>query len=163
MKDMPIPFIDEHSLVIDAPIDDVWRVLIRKLAGWNTPAAAAYAWATGASPRRSTGRFPDPGSTLPGFSIRDAEAPHRLVLVGSHHFSRYKLAFLLEKADERTLIRARSHAAFPGLLGLGYRTVVIGSGAHRAVTRQLLRSVQRDCVASSRTVASWRTSLRRFR
>lgn len=160
---MPIPFIDEHSLTLDAPIADVWRALTRKLAGWNTPAAAAYAWATGASPRRGTGRFPELGSTLPGFSVRDAEAPHRLALAGSHHFSHYTMAFLLEGTGEQTLIRARSHAAFPGLLGRGYRAVVIDSGAHRAVTRRLLHSVQSSCVTSSRSGSSWRTNPRRLR
>ncbi len=38
-------------------------------------------------------------------------------------------------------VRARTYAAFPGVTGRAYRALVIGSGAHRIVTRRLLSRV----------------------
>jgi len=38
------------------------------------------------------------------------------------------------------VLRARTEAAFPGLLGRLYRAAVIGSGGHRLVARRLLRN-----------------------
>ncbi len=138
-----IPLVDEHALLIAASPAAVWDALTTHLAGWNTSGNTAYARLTGASPQRATGAFPLPGSSLPGFGVSDADPPHRLVLVGEHRFSTYVLEFLLESEAGNTLIRARSHAEFPGVLGRAYRAVVIGSGAHRMVVRRLLRSVRR--------------------
>jgi hypothetical protein len=143
------PFIDEHVVVIDAPVVDVWHALIRRLAAWDTTATRIYARASGAVPRRGAGAFPRQASTLPGFAVSAVDAPHRLVLAGRHHFSRYVLTFVLEETGGRTEIRARSHADFPGLLGQLYGLAVVRSGAHRAVTRGLLRSVQRSAAVHS--------------
>jgi hypothetical protein len=42
---------------------------------------------------------------------------------------------------ETTRLRARTYAEFPGTRGRAYRALVIGSGAHRLVTRRMLRDV----------------------
>jgi hypothetical protein len=59
------------------------------------------------------------------------------VLAGRHRFAQYTLTFVLD--PDR--LRARTQAAFPGVSGRLYRTAVIGSGAHRIVTRRMLRRV----------------------
>jgi hypothetical protein len=80
-----------------------------------------------------------PGEAVPGFRVVEAEPGRRLVLGGRHRFSRYTLTFVIEDG----FLRAQTHAAFPGVLGRLYRAAVIGSGAHRVVTRRLLRQVVR--------------------
>lgn len=139
-----MPFIDEHVLVAGTSATNLWQQLTRQLMGWDTPASTIYARLTGASPRQRAGTFPQQGSTLPGFYVREVAPPFRLELTGCHHFSRYALTFLLEARGEKALIRVRSNAEFPGVLGSLYRVAVIRSGAHRFVTRRLLKSVTRN-------------------
>lgn len=79
------------------------------------------------------------GQTLPGFRVVEADPGHSLTLEGAHRFSRYRL----ELAYDGTALRAVTHAAFPGLTGRAYRAAVISSGAHRAVTHRLLRTIAR--------------------
>lgn len=144
-----IALIDEHALLITASPVAVWDALTTHLAGWNANGNTAYARLIAASPQRGTGVFPSPNSTLPGFGVSDADPPRRLVLVGKHRFSHYVLEFLLEPEAGETLLRARSYAEFPRLLGRVYRAAVIDSGAHRMVARRLLRSVRRHLTADS--------------
>jgi hypothetical protein len=51
--------------------------------------------------------------------------------------------FTLEDRGEGTELSARTLARFPGLHGRAYRALVIGSGAHRLVTRRWLRRIGR--------------------
>ncbi len=82
------------------------------------------------------------GGESRGFTVAERLAPRRLVLTGSHWFSRYELAFALdETAAERTRITAESRAEFPGIAGRIYRALVIGSGGHVLVVRALLRRI----------------------
>jgi hypothetical protein len=132
-----LPFIDDHSQRIDAPADVVWatllKVLRRELSG-----ATRLARILGCDPARGTAEFNGRlGEALPGFSVVESEPCQRLALGGRHRFARYTWTFTLE-AD---LLRARTHAAFPGVLGRLYRAAVIGSGGHRLVVRRLLRRV----------------------
>jgi hypothetical protein len=136
-----LPYVDEHSQRVDAPADVVWmallRVLRRELAGGEPIARILRC-----DPVQGTSEFAGrPGDAVPGFRIVEAEPSRRLALAGRHRFSRYALTFVLD--GDR--LRARTHAAFPGVLGRLYRAAVIGSGGHRVVTRRLLRQVARAC------------------
>lgn len=146
-----LPFIDERTLVIAAPATDVWRTLTTHLAAWDNRATSAYVGVIGGSPPCGTGSFPQQGSAIPGFAVKDVEHTRRLVLAGRHRFSRYLLTFRLEPQGDRTVIRARSHAEFPGVPGRAYRAAVISSGAHRTLVRRMLRSVRRQATAEKRS------------
>ena len=134
-----LPYVDEHSLPIAAPVDVVWAALLsvlrRQMGG-----SAAFARILGCDPAETTAGFAGrPGETVPGFRVAESEPGRRLTLRGRHRFSDYALTFVLD--GDR--LRARTHAVFPGVLGRLYRATVIGSGAHRVVTRRLLRQVAR--------------------
>ena len=77
-----------------------------------------------------------------GVRGRARAAPERLELRGGHRFSRYTLVIELDELDgDAARVRARTYADFPGVKGRAYRALVIGSGAHRIVTRRLLARV----------------------
>ncbi len=141
-----LPYVDEHVQRIDAPADAVWSALLRVLRR-QMGGSARLARFLGCDPARGTPDFAgSPGEAVPGFRVAEAEPGQRMVLRGRHRFADYALTFVLEGGS----LRARTHAAFPGILGRLYRAAVIGSGGHRAVTRRLLRSVART--AEGRTV-----------
>lgn len=129
-----LPYVDEHAITIGAPRDQVWAGLGRY---------ATRALGIGSGPlRRVLGT--DPPS---GFEVADSDPPDRLTLAGRHRFSRYRLVFVLDDATPGgTRLRAQSYAAFPGLRGRGYRTLVIGSRAHVVATRGILRAIRRECL-----------------
>jgi hypothetical protein len=132
-------YIDEHSQRVDAPADVVWTALLKVLRremGSSGPIARIL----GCDPARGTAEFAGrPGEAVPGFRVVEVEPGRRLALRGHHRFSNYALTFVLD--GDR--LRAQTHAAFPGVLGWLYRSVVIGSGGHRIVTRRLLGRVAR--------------------
>jgi hypothetical protein len=133
-----LPYVDEHGLQIAAPASAIWAALLRVVRGMagNT----ALARVLGCDPARSTGEFAGrPGDAVPGFRVVEAEPGRRLALRGRHRFADYALTFIVDGDG----LRAQTHAAFPGVLGRLYRALVIGSGAHRFVTRRLLRQVAR--------------------
>lgn len=134
-----LPFIDEHSRQIDAPAAAVWNALVRVLrrqpAGSTTLVRALHC-----DPPRGSDEFDGrSGEAVPGFEVVESEPGRRLVLRGRHRFARYSLSFVLE--GDR--LRARTHAAFPGVLGRLYRAAVIGSGGHTIITRRMLREIAR--------------------
>jgi len=135
----PLPYIDEHSQRVDAPVDVVWSALLKFLhrgMGGSVPLARLL----GCEPAQGTATFTgQPGETVPGFRIAEAEPGRRLVLRGRHRFANYALTFVLDGGR----LRAQTHAEFPGVLGRLYRAAVIGSGGHRLVTRRMLRLVAR--------------------
>jgi hypothetical protein len=132
------PYIDEHSQRVDAPADRVWSALLKILRGMS--GGAPIARILGCDPVQGTAEFAGRlGEAVPGFRVVEVEPGRRLVLGGRHRFSRYTLTFVIEGG----FLRAQTHAAFPGVLGRLYRAAVIGSGAHRVVTRRLLRQVVR--------------------
>lgn len=134
-----LPYIDEHELRIAAPAPAIWAALVRVVRGM-AGGTALLARVLGADPARSTGEFAGrSGEAVPGFRVVEAEPGRRLALRGRHRFADYALTFLID--GDR--LRAQSHAAFPGMCGRLYRALVIGSGAHRVVTRRLLRQVAR--------------------
>lgn len=134
-----LPYIDELVVQTTAPPERVWTSLITDLPRMAA-AGRTLARALGCEPASGTPVFTgSPGDTIPGFRVVDGSAGERLMLEGRHRFSRYRLEFLV---DDRQL-RARTHAAFPGWHGRLYRTAVVGSGAHRLVTRSWLHRIAR--------------------
>ncbi|MEA2692060.1 MAG: hypothetical protein QOJ16_1447 [Acidobacteriota bacterium] len=134
-----LPYIDEQSQRVDAPADVLWTALLkvlRRQMGGSAPIARIL----GCDPAEGTAEFAGrPGEAVPGFRVVEAEPGRRLALRGRHRFSNYALTFVFDG----DLLRAQTHAEFPGVLGRLYRAAVIGSGAHRLVTRRLLRQVAR--------------------
>ena len=134
-----LPFIDEHVQIVDAPTDALWAALLRVLAR-QPHASARLARVLAANPARGTTEFTgSPGQTIPGFLIAEASHGRHLALSGRHRFATYRLTFLIDGPK----LRAQTFAEFPGLLGRIYRGLVITSGAHRLITRHLLRTVAR--------------------
>ncbi len=134
-----LPFIDEHDQRIDGPASVAWPALLSVLRS-QMRGGATFARVLGCDPVCGSAKFTGrPGETIPGFRVEEAEVGRRLVLRGRHRFADYALTFILD--GDR--LRALTHAAFPGFLGALYRTAVIESGAHRLVTRRLLREVAR--------------------
>ena len=134
-----LPYIDELVVQTSASPERVWTSLITELPR-RSAADRTLARVLGCEPTTGTPAFTGSlGDTIPGFRVVDAAAGERLMLEGRHRFSRYRLEFLV---DDKQL-RARTHAAFPGWHGRLYRNAVIGSGAHRIVTRRWLHSIAR--------------------
>jgi hypothetical protein len=140
---MAARFVDDRTADAAAPPEAVWAALGRYFQGWGAP-AAAYARAVGAEPWRRSGDPLVAGSTLPGFRVEEAVPGQLLRLVGRHRFSTYALTFTLADDADRTTLTAHTDARFPGLLGEAYRALVIRSGAHRTLTRRMLRSIARS-------------------
>ena len=127
----PLPFIDEHAVVAQAAPEAVFDAARATLDVPQSGVAGGYARLVGVR-----------GEQL--FDVARADRPSLLALVGRHRFSRYALTFTLrEVAPMRTELTARTDAAFPGLSGRIYRTMVISSGAHVLLTRSLLRRIAR--------------------
>lgn len=130
--------IDEHTVAVDAPPQDVRAGVLRALRG-AFGGATPVARVLGCEPASGTATFEGRvGDALPGFRVVKADA-RMLALEGRHRFSRYRLTLL----QDGGLLRARTDADFPGLHGRLYRAAVIGSGAHRILTRRLLRRAAR--------------------
>lgn len=131
-----LPYIDEHSVRIDAPRGQVWSALQDHTESMLRHAA-----------RNSLIGLLDPRPRS-GFAVADSIEGRRLSLSGRHRFSRYQLVFDLEGGPAgSTTLRARSYAVFPGVLGGVYRTLVIGTRLHVVATNQLLRKVRAATVA----------------
>lgn len=141
--DNDLPFIDEHKILVNASAGAVWHSLGTQLTGSRIPGTEAIAHLVGAEQRRFSGTPLTEGATLPGFTVAEAEPDTHVSLAGKHRFSRYIFDFTLEPEAGGTMLIARTFAEFPGLLGGVYRQLVIGSGGHRVVVRQMIRSIAR--------------------
>ena len=126
------PYIDEHSITVAAPRDRVWTALCRyAAASIGAPPGSLLTKLLGTEPPR-------------GFAVTQSRPGEHLGLGGKHRFSRYLLTFdLSELPDGGTRVSARSYGEFPGLPGLAYRTLVIGSGGHVLSVRHMLRGIRR--------------------
>ncbi len=132
-----LPYIDEQVAATRTPREAAWASVLRTLRG-TMGGAPRFARLLGCDPSRASDDFDGSvGQTLPGFRVVDAEPGRRITLEGRHRFSRYRLTIHLD--GDR--VRARTDAAFPGLLGRLYRAAVIGSGAHGVITRRMLRQM----------------------
>jgi hypothetical protein len=127
-----LPYIDEHAVRVSATREQVWAALNRYVESSLTRAAGSpFTKILGTEPRG-------------GFEVAEAVPTERLTLVGRHRFSRYMLVFeLADGVDGATQLRAKSYAAFPGIHGRVYRTLVIGTRLHVLATSHLLRSIRR--------------------
>lgn len=142
-----LPYIDSHARLIQATPERVWSSLIetlrKRLAGINPTLSARTLGLEQATVRGDWAGDVQVGDTLPGFAVAEVRAPERLALRGRHRFSSYALTFELESNGAGCTLTAHTSAAFPGLLGRGYRMLVIGSRGHRVVVRALLAEVAR--------------------
>ncbi|HEX3173547.1 MAG TPA: hypothetical protein VHQ43_04920 [Solirubrobacterales bacterium] len=141
-----LPYVDELSVEIAAGAGVVWEALLRAAeAPFRSPLSARAAGLLGCADREASGPRPlDAGSAFPGFRVARAEHASELALRGRHRFSDYALTFRLDDlAGDRTRLRAETRAAFPGLRGRAYRTLVIGTRLHVLATNRVLRAVQR--------------------
>jgi hypothetical protein len=123
-----LPYIDEHAITVPASRATTWHAVLRTLCS-----------------------NPEDPETVPfGFALDAAEQPERLAMKGRHWFSVYKLIFLLsDDADGGTRVVAQTWAAFPGLKGKIYRALVIGSGGHRIVVRNMLKRIAAQDLSES--------------
>ncbi|MFF4546436.1 hypothetical protein [Streptomyces sp. NPDC001435] len=142
-----LPFVDEHTTLVAARPDAVWRGLGDVLdRSFTRPRATGYARLVGAADHAVSGprRPPAEGSVFAGFRVVSAQPGRELVLAGRHRFSTYALLFHLDAAGPgHTLLRAETRARFPGPLGTLYRLAVIDTGTHALAVRRLLTSVGR--------------------
>ncbi len=141
-----LPYVDEHSLVIDAGREATWAALLHVTEAMMSGAAAPrYARLVGCADTEASGPRPlAEGSAFPGFHVAVAAAPDEFALAGSHRFSDYALIFRLEACDRgRTRVRAETRAGFPGLKGAVYKGLVIGTRMHVLATRRALGGVKR--------------------
>ncbi|WP_448004286.1 SRPBCC family protein [Agromyces bauzanensis] len=141
------PFVDEHSVAIEASRDAVWPALLRMV---ETAAPGRFARFLGCVDTEASGPRPFAvGSAVPGFHVVAVDEPGELALAGRHRYSDYRLIFRLDDlGPDRSRLRAETRAAFPGTLGRLYRMVLMGAGAHAVATRRMLATVRRDAEAS---------------
>ncbi|MGW0647259.1 hypothetical protein ACWD4T_00390 [Streptomyces umbrinus] len=141
-----LPYRDEHTTVVAAGADDVWRSLGETLdRSFSRPGANRYARLVGCADRTASGPRPlAEGSTIPGFRVAAAVPGRELVLGGRHRFSSYALIFRLEPTGPgRSRLTAETRATFPGPAGGLYRLLVLGTGGHAVGVRRLLAAVRR--------------------
>jgi hypothetical protein len=148
-----LPFLDEHSVQVDAPTERAWEQTAQVTRRWVEHTFPRLGLAGAAGPllarmlRSSDVRPPEPGPGAPraivGFHVAHAERPSLIELQGEHRFSRYALTFRITPAEEsRCIVTAETSAAFPGRSGRVYRKAVIGTGAHVLVVKRLLASIK---------------------
>ncbi len=142
---MALPYIDAHSVEVEAAPSAVWEALTGWLGrGGGLPANAQFVRLLGCDQVSANGNPGEQGSTVPGFRVAGAHPPLELALEGGHRFSDYQLDFQIEAlVGGRSMLSATTHAAFPGLKGELYKSAVIRSRAHVVVTRRMLHAVAR--------------------
>jgi hypothetical protein len=141
-----LPYVDEHSVAIEAALGAAWDALLRVVEGsFASGGSSRGARLLGCADTGASGPRPlADGSTVPGFHVEVAQPPRELALAGSHRFSDYALIFRLDELGEsRTTLRAETRAAFPGLKGRAYRAMVIGTRMHVLATRRILGATKR--------------------
>lgn len=148
-----LPHVDEHAVDVAAGADDVWTTLLEFDKAFSGTGAAAYARIVGCVDDRAFGPRPlTEGSSMPGFHVVAAVPRSELVLAGQHRFSSYALIFRIDELSaRRSQLRAESRAAFPGVAGTVYRTLVIGTRGHVVVMRRLLSGIKRAAERRTRS------------
>jgi len=124
-----LPFVDEHTALLNAPIKHCWAALERYV---RKSLLAGHGNLLGPILRT------EPSA---GFGVDLREPPTHLRLTGRHRFSRYALDFRLTAQGNASVLVAQTYAEFPGLAGQAYRTAVIRSGAHRILMKRMLGAI----------------------
>ncbi|MBU3691756.1 MAG: hypothetical protein FGM38_06915 [Solirubrobacterales bacterium] len=147
-----LPFIDRHSVEVEAGPQATWDALVGVLVSTlGSRGSKLAARALGCTERGEPDRPLAQGASIPGFRVVTFAPTTELTLAGEDRFSRYRLGFSLEQATTgRTTLSAATNAAFPGLHGRLFRTLVVGSGAHALVTGRLLKTVGRAAETEDR-------------
>lgn len=130
-------YVDQHSVAAAAPPAQAY--------------ATTRAWAQQVAGRRYgvVGRLwgLQPAS---GFAVVTDHRPRVVGLAGRHRFSRYLLELRVDPGPggsaAGSVVTAVTYADFSGVRGQVYRTLVVRSGAHRVVTRAMLRRLARRAV-----------------
>jgi hypothetical protein len=141
-----LPFIDRHSIRLEASPVRAWPALISMLRSMGTSHPAPLTRVLGLHPAEMHGAWRDSpvlGDSIPGFEATEVEPCELLVLEGGHRFSRYALLFRLREDGAGSILEAETWAEFPGLSGALYRAAVIGSRGHRIAVRRMLGTVAR--------------------
>lgn len=142
-----LPFIDRHSMEVAARPGTTWaalnEVLIKSL---GSRSSALVARGLGCAETDEPGvQSLSEGATIPGFRVVTLEPWSQLTLAGEDRFSKYSMIFRLTTAGaDGTDLSAETRAAFPGLKGSLFRSLVIGTRAHVLVVRRMLRAVKRQ-------------------
>jgi len=146
-----LPHVDEHGVLVLAPVETVWEALIAVTeTAFARARTARFARALGCVHTEVKGPIDRIGSTVPGFFVARVIEPAALALEGEHRFSRYGLIWSIEPTkDENALLRAETRAEFPGIKGRAYKTLVIGTGMHVLIVNRLLRAVKRQAEKSA--------------
>jgi hypothetical protein len=134
-----LPFIDEHSIKIDATPAQAWEAVAGTMARVGGPAFPVFARLVGCEDVQRSPASAGLPSTMTGFHVTSAVKPETIVLAGRHRFSRYELRF---DVDSDGTVRAGSFAAFPGVTGRLYRAAVIGTGGHKFAMHRLLGAIK---------------------
>ncbi|WP_020109467.1 hypothetical protein [Nocardia sp. 348MFTsu5.1] len=141
--DTDLPLIDEHRLSVAASLATTWEALSAWIARTQLGANTHFTDLLGTEPRRGSGTIPELGATIPGFEVTESVPEGHITLAGRHRFSRYQLVFSTSTEAGGTIVSARSYAVFPGVLGWGYRRLVISSGAHGLIVKRMLKQIRR--------------------
>jgi hypothetical protein len=142
-----LPYIDTHEREIAANRSEAWTALLssmRQDLGGSPPRLFVRTWGLEPAVRRGEWKGTvSSGDSLPGFEVDEVVEPRRLGFAGRHRFSRYALTFSLTATPTgATVVSAETRAAFPGLLGRGYKAAVIGTGMHGRLVARMLRQVE---------------------
>ena len=129
-----LPFVDEHTLAVDATVQQTWVALHDYVETMTTAPHHLLSRALGTVPRS-------------GFAVVATDPPHEVVLAGRHRFSTYRLVFRVDPDGPASRLRALTYAAFPGLRGRLYRTGLMVTTGHARATRGMLRTVARRAEA----------------
>jgi len=147
LSERDLPWIDEHSAVVDGDPQRAWDALVHVIGrSFSDPRRGRVAALLGCEDTTTAGPpFPAAGASVPGFHVAESQAPRLLALAGRHRFSRYALTFRLDPVEDgrMTRVRAETRAVFPGLAGRAYRVVVIGTRGHVLAVRSMLHGIAR--------------------
>ena len=140
-----LPRVDEHGVLVLAPVETVWSALVAVIgSSLARPRAARLARFLRCAHTETSGAIDRIGSTVPGFIVARVIEPAALALEGEHRYARYGLIWSIEPTkDENALLRAETRADFPGIRGRLYRALVIGTKMHVLAVNRLLRAVKR--------------------
>jgi hypothetical protein len=127
-----LPLLDEHSATFDAAPPVVWHAVRRYAGGLARTEHPVLGRLLGTRPRS-------------GFELAEEVEQRRVVLAGRHRFARYRLIFeLAEEAGASTTVSIRSLAAFPGVRGRVYRTLLVMTRGHVVAVRRMLHTIRRE-------------------